>query len=168
VLESLAAKSNQNEKSLSKLSRDKSASQLPPRSQYDHTSKIDQRNYQAAQNDSSESMNGLVARGGSKLSRASNDLQAGPDSNSMYPPEKQKSSSIKPSQSFQLSPPPSSLVKGQQPSKDPSKISSEGSEFPSSLSKVKSEENFKEKGSRVEQGRTERREGNEVQLSSIK
>lgn len=51
VLESLAPKSvhqQQQEKSLSKISRDKSSSQLPPKSNYDN-SKIDLRNYQIAE-----------------------------------------------------------------------------------------------------------------------
>lgn len=58
MLESLAPKpSQQADKSFSKLSKDKSTSQLPPRSNYDNNSKIDQRNYQVPEADySAESL----------------------------------------------------------------------------------------------------------------
>lgn len=132
VLESLAAKPTPNDKSLSKLSKEQSASQLPPRSHYDQTSrqgsKIDHRNYNAERQEessSSASLNAPVVNV-KPVSRQSDSRSGGggQESNSMYPPEQERESLVK--QDQLLSPPPSSL-KEHRPPKNPSKISSDGS-----------------------------------------
>jgi hypothetical protein len=144
VLESLAAKTTKNDKSLSKLSKEQSASQLPPRSHYDQTSrqdsKVDQRNYNAKRQDDSSSGSLNVPAVNVKPASQQSDSRlggGGQESNSMYPPEQERASLVKPDQQM-LSPPPSSLKEHHRPPKNPSKISSDGSEQPSSLSRARS------------------------------